>query len=146
MWIFTFFQVEISNIRRNLIEVEKNQLFELILGECHLDPDPVFKIWICLIRTKMDRIRNPDHQVDISLHFYPTYVYRHFRVSFPIPPQIDEISWHLFRIYRWDLPTRCDRYRLPTSLICRIAGWSIFDRIWSQLIRIWNVGSGSYHK
>jgi len=35
-------------------------MFELILGECQLGPDLVFKILICRIRPKIDRIRNRD--------------------------------------------------------------------------------------
>ena len=42
--------------------MNKNVMFELILGECQWDPDPVLQILICCIRIrpKMDRIRNPD--------------------------------------------------------------------------------------
>ena len=36
------------------------EMFELILGEwkLDLDPDPIFKILVCRIRQRMDRIRN----------------------------------------------------------------------------------------
>jgi len=34
-------------------------MFELILGQCQWDPDPVKKILIGRIRPKMDRICNP---------------------------------------------------------------------------------------
>ena len=39
-------------------DMEKNLLFELILGKCQSVPDPGFKILIFLIRPKMDRIQN----------------------------------------------------------------------------------------
>ena len=47
-------------MRRNLIDVKKNFMFELILGKCQKDPDPLLKILICWIRMKMGRIRNPE--------------------------------------------------------------------------------------
>ena len=51
--------------------MKKMFLFELILGECQLDPDPVFKIMICWIRIrpKMDRIRNPDGTRTFQLYY-----------------------------------------------------------------------------
>ena len=50
-----------SNSRRNMFDVKKIQMFELILGKYQQDPDPVFKFMICWIRIrpKTDRIRNP---------------------------------------------------------------------------------------
>ena len=48
-----------SNVRRNLFDVKKVWMLELILGKCQ----QVFKILICWIRIrirpKLDRIRNP---------------------------------------------------------------------------------------
>ena len=40
--------------------MKKVELFELILGQCKKDPDPVYKILICRIRPKTFRIHYPD--------------------------------------------------------------------------------------
>ena len=47
--------------------MEKIYIFEWILGDCKQDPDPVFKVLICRIRPKMDRIRNPVAVVSIEI-------------------------------------------------------------------------------
>ena len=70
-----------------MFDVKKILMFELILGKWQQDLDPVFKILICWIRSrirpKMDRIRNP--------------VKRHFQKNennlVPVPvPTIPEIN------------------------------------------------------
>ena len=61
-----------------MFDVKKLFMFELIIGKCQWDPDPVLKIlifWIRIcswIRPKMDRIRNP---VINNTYWYLTYIF-----------------------------------------------------------------------